>query len=174
MEGFLGALIVAFITTFVQWRIAKKDRESRERERKDKFRLAALEKRLEIHQEAFYRWNKIIDLRFEEEPSKRQFIFDCQDWYYKNCLYLDSDSRLEFKRCINNVFDFKMYWSNWKSTVKDSKEYNNANALLKQIFAQMQNTGEVIAKGVDINFKNMKDFDEKDKKINKLRKELDD
>ena len=166
MEGFLGALIVAIITTFVQWRIAKKDRESKEKERYDKFRLAALEKRLEIHQEAFYRWSKIIYLRFEEDPAKKNFLFDCQEWYYKNCLYLETNSRLEFIRCVNNVFEYKNYWENWRNSIRGSKEYENANTLLKDIFAQIQKTGEIIAKGIDIDFKNVKDFD-KELKLDK-------
>lgn len=174
MEGFLGALIVAIITTFVQWRIANKDRESREKERKDKFRLAALEKRLEVHQDAYERWNKLKELRFEEDPEKTGFIFECQDWYYKNCLYLDSDSRLEFKKCINNVFSLKNRWDSWQGTTKDSGEYHKANDFLKLIFKQIRNTGNVIARGVDINFKSVKDFDEGTKKMSNLEKELND
>lgn len=174
MEAFLSALLVAIITTFVQWRIAKKDRESREKERLDKFRLAALEKRLEIHQEAFYRWNQMMQLIHKSSEKKSDYLIECQEWYYRNSLYLDDSSRVEFKMCINNVFDYQMYWNNWQQAERGTKAYEDANNQLKFIFGRIQNTGEIIAKGVDINFKNIKDFDEEDKKINKLEKELND
>ena len=101
MEGLLAAIIVAIITTVVQLKIAKKGREIRESERKDKFRLAALDKRLDVHQEAYYRWSKMIHLRFEADSTN--YLLDCQDWYHKNCLFLDSKSRVEFMKCLNNV-----------------------------------------------------------------------
>lgn len=160
MEGFLGALIVAIITTFVQWRIAKKDRELREKERYDKFRLAALDKRLDIHQEAYYRWSKMIHLRFKEDVDN--ILLGSVEWYNKNCLFLDSKSRIEFLRCTENVLNYKTTWRIWQDSaqhnLKEKEDYSNE---LKTMFNQIRNTGDLIAKGVDLNYESVKDVKEK-------------
>ena len=51
--GFAGTILGVIITIIVQSIIAKKDRASQ-------FRLAALEKRLEIHQEAYSLWREMF------------------------------------------------------------------------------------------------------------------
>ena len=148
MEGFLSALIVAIITVIAQWRIAKKESNIRENERRDKFKLASLDKRLEVHQEAYYRWSKMIHLRFR--PDVDNFLQGSLDWHYKNCLYLDSKSRVEFIRCINNVLDYKANWQMWRDADKNEKEeYSNQ---LKLNFNQIINTGDFLAKGVDLKY----------------------
>ena len=121
--------------------------------------MAALEKRLDVHQEAYYQWNKMLDLRFEENTERRNFLFECQEWYYNNCLFLDSKSRLEFKKCLNNIFNYKMYWHMWKESTKKTKEYDAANMTLKNTWAQILKTGEIIAKGIDLDHERIDDFD---------------
>jgi len=160
MEGIIGAIIVAIITTIAHWIIAKKDRNVREGERKDKFRLAALDRRLDIHQQAYYRWSKMIHMRFRDDSN--DYLLDCQDWYYKNCLYLESKSKLEFIICINNVMDYKTNWRMWQEAaqqkLKEKEEYSN---VLKSMFHQIRNTGDYLAKGVDLNYETDKEIKEK-------------
>jgi len=160
MEGLLAAIIVAIITTVVQWKIAKKEREIRGGERKDKFRLAALDKRLNVHQEAYYRWSKMIRMRFKADST--DYLLDCQDWYHKNCLYLDSNSRVEFLRCINNVMDFKSSWKMWQEAEQqETKEKDGYSRVVKTMFNQILNTGDYLAKGIDLNYETVKDVKEK-------------
>ena len=61
---------------------------------RNQLRLAALDKRLQAHQEAFELWRKMILNVHGEENSKT--VLECQDWYNKNCLYLDPESRQAF------------------------------------------------------------------------------
>jgi hypothetical protein len=133
MEGFLAAIIVAIITTVVQLQIAKKERNIREGERKDKFRLAALDKRLDIHQEAYYRWSKMIHLRFKEDVEN--VLLDSIEWYNKNCLFLDSKSRVEFLRCTENVLNYKTTWRMWQDSAEQNlKEKEDYSDGLKTMF----------------------------------------
>ena len=61
--------------------------------------MAALEKRLEVHQEAiticFGIWRNIFN-----DQELFQIVVDAQDWYYQNCLYLDDTSRNDFWNCL--------------------------------------------------------------------------
>jgi hypothetical protein len=160
MEGIIGAIIVAIITTVVQWKIASKEREIREGERKDKFKLAALDKRMDIHQEAYYRWSKIIHLRFKNDVDN--VLLESVEWYNKNCLFLDSKSRVEFIRCTENVLNYKTTWRMWQDSaqqnLKEKEDYSNE---LKTMFNQIIGTGDYIAKGVDLNYESVKDIREK-------------
>lgn len=61
---------------------------------KQQLRLAALDKRLQAHQEAFALWRKMISNVHNEQNGK--IVMDCQEWYNNNCLYLDSESREAF------------------------------------------------------------------------------
>jgi hypothetical protein len=58
-------------------------------------RLAALDKRLQAHQEAFALWREmIISIHTEENTAT---VMKCQKWYNNNCLYLDANSRDAFQ-----------------------------------------------------------------------------
>jgi hypothetical protein len=59
-------------------------------------RLAAAERRLQAHQEAFSLWRRL----FGATGTKDVFpiVLECQDWWNKNCLYLNSTARDSFNR----------------------------------------------------------------------------
>jgi len=61
--------------------------------------VAALEKRLAIHQEAYVLWWELMG-----SASKRDQVWDCvmkcQDWFVKNSLYLSADARDAFSEAF--------------------------------------------------------------------------
>jgi len=58
----------------------------------NQMRTASLDRRLEAHQEAFARWRSLVGNPDEVHKA----ILECQDWWEKNCLYLEPEVRQAF------------------------------------------------------------------------------
>lgn len=88
--AFLGVIVGSYISGVVQYATLDANM-------KQQLRLAVLDKRMQVHQEAFAMWQR---LRFTKRPTKEstQLILDCQEWWNNNCLYLSSDARVAFKK----------------------------------------------------------------------------
>lgn len=61
-------------------------------------KMAALDKRLQAHQEAFSFWAKMNKTPYGEEFKKLHS--ECSSWWDNNCLYLDQNVRTEFLSSI--------------------------------------------------------------------------
>lgn len=63
---------------------------------RNQMQSACMEIRLRAHQEAFTLWRKL----YSEQNSKDigAVIIECQDWWNRNCLFLDADARDKFSR----------------------------------------------------------------------------
>lgn len=89
---FVGVLafIGSFVGHFLSHRIFKIKRH-------DVYAMAALDKKMEAHQTAFsYAW-KFPDLAHNKDTDKRVSLFnEIQEWYIKNCIYLEPITRNEF------------------------------------------------------------------------------
>jgi hypothetical protein len=57
-------------------------------------RLAAVDRRLQTHQDAFELWRKIMKALHTEEIS--QVTIQCQRWWEQNCIYLEPPVREAF------------------------------------------------------------------------------
>jgi hypothetical protein len=123
----IGTVVGASIVTLSQWFISK-------RERIDKFKIVALEKRLAIHQEAYTLWTELISVLHDSEKNS-EVVIKCQDWWSENCLYLDSKSRDAFKNCYMLVYHYEEY-----------KKNNEA----KETFDKIIDTGKYLAEGVNL------------------------
>jgi hypothetical protein len=66
-------------------------------------RLAALDKRLQAHQEAYALWREMISNIHGEENTAT--VMKCQEWYNNNCLYLDANSREAFQIAYSAMSD---------------------------------------------------------------------
>ncbi|MFA6978121.1 MAG: hypothetical protein WC209_02260 [Ignavibacteriaceae bacterium] len=91
----LGIFVGAFITLCVQWY-----------DHKTKFRLVAIEKRLQTHQEAFAMWYKLIEVIHSNIEAKNNVIIEARNFWINNCLYLEKNTRREFNEVINLVSDY--------------------------------------------------------------------
>jgi hypothetical protein len=69
---------------------------------KQQLRMAALDKRLQAHQDAFTLWTKLVD--GGPYAPRGQIALECQDWWQKNCLYLEPDVRQNFVVAYHNAF----------------------------------------------------------------------
>jgi len=61
---------------------------------KNQLRLAAIDRRLQAHQEAFTLWRELFGFTHTNEIGKA--VLKCQDWWEKNCLYLEPKVREAF------------------------------------------------------------------------------
>lgn len=92
--GASGAIIGAIISLISVWLTVRTQRAIEETKIKERYKEVALEKRLEVHQEAFRRCRKILQRANKENYGKA--FENYQNWWNKNCLYLGEKSRQAF------------------------------------------------------------------------------
>ena len=57
--------------------------------------LAALDRRLQVHQEAYALWRKFSTAAHDKNDMDC-LATECEDWWLKNCLYLSTEAREAF------------------------------------------------------------------------------
>lgn len=67
-------------------------------------RLAAVDKRLQAHQEAYALWRALLAYKDDEEI--REAAFKCEAWWAENCLYLTETARRSFRVAYNSAYQF--------------------------------------------------------------------
>ena len=82
--------------------------------------MAALDSKLKAHQEA-YELACYLPSAAHKSENDNSHIQKCEEWYRKNCLYLESEARLAFFSAIRTSADYYLYLSEWKNT-GDPKE----------------------------------------------------
>ena len=90
--GFLGVLTGSGVAAATNWLTARE-------QRKQQWALAALDKRLAVHQEAFVQWKKVIGAISGGE-NVLKIALDAERWLNNNCIYLDAVSGRAFQDCL--------------------------------------------------------------------------
>jgi hypothetical protein len=99
-------------------------------------RLAAIDKRLQAHQEAFCLWRKINNaLGTDLLP---EIIKECDDWWGNNSLYLEAEPRKAFLAAWVSARDLKWY------------QDNNEASLVTKCRQDINYAGEAITKAVEL------------------------
>lgn len=130
--GLLGVLIGAGVTILYQHFNAIS-------ERRHQLRLAALERRLEVHQEAFILWREIIKhLHDDSDEEIGRIVLRCEEWWETNCLYLTADARQAFSRAYHFVPGLR--------NAVNSKDKENVLKFQDEIMK----TAEIIVRGVEL------------------------
>jgi hypothetical protein len=68
---------------------------------KQQLRMAAVDKRLQAHQEAFTLWRRMLSKLETTDAPKA--IADCSTWWEENCLYLEFSARQAFSGAFANA-----------------------------------------------------------------------
>ena len=86
-------------------------------------RLAAVDRRLQAHQEAFTLWRKVMAATHTEDVGR--IVIECQSWWEQNCIYLEPSVREAFvtaygaahshNSLVKGRVEISMIQSNWKS-----------------------------------------------------------
>lgn len=99
-------------------------------------RLAAVEKRLQAHQEAFCLWRKINGALGSEHLP--EIIRECDEWWGNNSLYLEPEPRRAFLEAWVSARDLKWY------------QENSEASLVTKCHQQINYAGEAITKAVKL------------------------
>jgi hypothetical protein len=65
---------------------------------RNQLRMAALDTRLRVHQEAFTNWRKLFTSSGDEMEEVAK---ECSDWWNLNCLYLEPEVRQAYLDAVN-------------------------------------------------------------------------
>ena len=126
VSAVIGVIIGGAITGTIQYLISSGDRAH-------ELRMAALDRRLLAHQQAYSLW---IKLRFAGDKIG-DVVIACQDWWDENCLFLTPQARKAFKKAFMSALDHA--------------EFVRAHAdlaLVKAANADVLAAGEIIVRGV--------------------------
>lgn len=100
-------------------------------------RVAALDRRLQAHQEAFTLWRKLLSKVHSEEIG--DFVIECQDWWNNNCLYLSPEARAAFRTAYQSAFNHK-----------DFLHDRSNDVLIRENWKRIEYAGEAITKGAEL------------------------
>jgi len=131
IAAFLGLLVGGAVTGLIQYGIAEADW-------KHQLRTAALEKRLQVHQEAYALWRSILQL-IGSDVGKPSLIEECEKWWENNNLYLTAQAREAFFKAYHAANDIHKY--------RDVPEYSK---LYKEAVENIKNAGKVIVECVNL------------------------
>jgi hypothetical protein len=84
----------------------------------NQLKLAALDKRLEKHQEAFTLWRSLL-FSIRDEDKIGIAIDESQRWWEKNCLYLSDEARSAFHTAFILAVDFRNLPRTDPETIKE-------------------------------------------------------
>jgi len=126
----ISAIIGGLIATSSQAWVSAQDRENQ-------LRLAALDKRLQAHQEAYSRWRKLL-FNAANQNTIGEIIIESQTWWEENCLYLDPKTRNLFYLAVQRAGQHLAYIA--------SRDVNIIQSNLKFI----EEVGEAILAGVSL------------------------
>lgn len=110
-------------------------------------RLAALERRLEAHQQAYRRWGDMLDAI--HSPKLPDVINEGLTWWKSNCLYLSPTARKAFSeawwrgRAHRNAIDM------WQTTT-DPREKEIARRKIDENWTEIRRAGDHIVQSVDL------------------------
>lgn len=99
-----------------------------------RFTLAALDKRLEVHQKAYRLWTELLWNWHDAKAS--DIALQCEEFWYDHCLYLDPVSRSSFKKILFHAGTFRSY----------------NDAMQQKVFTQLEAVGRHLTEGVDLHF----------------------
>jgi len=125
----------------------QKMREDFEREmaawqRKDKFRLAALDEKLRVHQKAFCLARELCRTIRSSEETKSNVLKRCEEFWDQNCLYLSNEARIKFREALMTYHIYDSYVESWK--------ISKTRTELTEAFDRIMRLPDIIAKGTDL------------------------
>ncbi len=99
-------------------------------------RLAAVERRLQAHQEAFCLWRKINGALGKD--SLLEIIHECDEWWGNNSLYLEAEPREAFLEAWVSARDLEWY------------KNNSETSLVTECYRKINYAGDAITKAVEL------------------------
>jgi hypothetical protein len=144
METIIGIFTIlgGFIGSFITYVIFKL-------ERKDKFRMVAIEKRLAAHQEAFKLWDNLLQVIHLNDEEKIKTLNNAREFWFNNSLYLEKETRKRFLEAIGIVEFYKDKLEIYREE-KDKKLKEQKKKDYLSDWERMMKLPEYIAKEVEL------------------------
>ena len=144
----LAVLIGAAIPLITLWFQSKEKRKYFELERKEKFKLVAIEKRLEAHQQAIKQWEILQSVIHKpDEEEKSIIISGVRDFWLNSCLYLEKETREKLNEAIWIVSSYKMWLEMYKE-MEPGKEKEDHKKFFLGCWDDFHKLFEIIQKEV--------------------------
>ena len=124
MEGLIG-VVLGSIITYLIFRTERKDKLIlAEKDRRDKFRLVSIDKRLEAHQKALRHWElmRTVIHKPDEDLEKVKIINEANIFWLDNSLYLEKETRSKFKEAIWILSWYRLWVDNYRDMDKGEKK----------------------------------------------------
>ncbi len=134
----LGIFVGAFITLLIQ-----------KYDRKDKIRLAAIEKRLQAHQEAYTLWYELSWVIHSSSSNRIKVITKARNFWVQNLIYLEKNTRREFDVVIQLVDGYSNKLQQRKETA-DSKEREKIKQDYMKDWNRIMQLAELIQSEVEL------------------------
>lgn len=151
MEGLIGVVLGSIITYFI-FRAERKDKLSlAEKDRRDKFRLVSIDKRLEAHQQALKYWELLRSVihKSDDDEEKFKIIDESNKFWLDNSLYLERETRSKFKEAIWIVSYYKLWVDNYRDMDKGEKKEEEKKYFMQR-WDDFHKLFEVIQKEVEL------------------------
>lgn len=101
--------------------------------------MVALDKRLEVHQQAYTLWHALLHA-VHDVNRMHEVVIECQEWWISHCLYLDEKSRKAFKAALTAASIHKSLLE--PPRAKSEVLRNNWNTVIE--------AGNAIVRGVEL------------------------
>ena len=134
------ALLGAMIGHWISARSSRQDR-------KYQLAMAALEKRIEVYQEAFYHWYRVSS-SLNNTDDLRRFVAEAEVWLPQNRLYLDTDTSKEFFTCIQRASNYPKLLEEYRRSVSKGREDKSLAKLIEENSTKIEKVGGVIRAAV--------------------------
>jgi len=109
---------------------------------RNQLRLAALDKRLEVHQNAFTLWRKMHNALHGE--TLMDAVVECQDFWTTSCLYLEPRVREAFSVAFHSAANHKSLLDLYRGRQGEGSE------LIEASYARIIAPGDLIAQAVEL------------------------
>jgi len=139
----------------VEWQNMRQEfeREVEARQRRDKFRLAALDARLAAYQEAFALARQMIRTLHDDEDIRHKVSIECDAFWDSKSLYLGSKARLAFRDAWSSYMSYFMLKEAHRKAAHSSqnKEYiNEARNDLLKAFKKVSGLPGIVEQDIDL------------------------
>lgn len=134
MWDIIVALIVGAAIPIITQRIQSKEKSKYfELERKEKFKMVAIERRLAAHQEAFKLW---YDLRSvihkpDDDQQKKDVLRLAQEFWHSNSLYLEKQTRLRFHEAYGIVSNYYLWLQIYREMERGKEKEEHKSFYMK-------------------------------------------
>lgn len=111
---------------------------------KQQLRLAAIDRRLEAHQEAYALWRKLLS-NVNQHDKIGEVVMECQEWWNNHCLYLAPKAREAFRYAYMCALSHKDYLQNRSEVESIKKNWDDILVAGQEIVkgAELPSLGEV-------------------------------